>query len=215
MKTITLSSIRWTALILALLTQSAIALEFSDLANEGEIKFLKIRPDPDAYRYESRVKITHQSLQNGVVTIATCHRQLDPIRKVEIVFNEERIKKIDVKSFSKMASATVQDNRVTLMAVQRGASICIDLESRALDPLSANEFKLNAGPLMRKYLDGYLPMSATLKVDWPANLLTLEKTNPAEQDGVKIYQSHSGAQLDLTFAGKMTAQIFLKKQSSE
>ncbi len=58
-------------------------------------------------------------------------------------------------------------------------------------------------------------MSAILKVDWPENLLTLEKTNPVEQDGVKIYQSHSGAQLDLTFAGKMTAQIFLKKQSSE
>ena len=114
-----------------------------------------------------------------------------------------------------MASATVQDNRVTLMAVQRGASICIDLESRALDTLSANEFKLNAGPLMRKYLDGYLPMSAILRVDWPANLLTLEKTNPVEQDGVKIYQSHSGAQLDLTFAGKMTAQIYLKKPVSD
>jgi len=67
------------------------ALEFSDLANEGEIKYLKTRPDPGAYSYESRVMISPRSLDSGVVTIATCHRQLDPIRKVVIVFNENRI----------------------------------------------------------------------------------------------------------------------------
>lgn len=189
------------------------ALEFSDLAAEGEIKFLKQRPDPGAYRYESRVKISEQSLENGLVTIATCHHQLDPIRKVVIVFNEDRIRKITVKSLSKMASAEVKNNRVTLTDVEQGASICIDLESKALDQLSAHEFKLNAGPLMRRYFDGYLPMSAVLRVDWPADLLFLEKTNPVEQDGVQIYQGNDGVQLQLTFSGKMTAQIFLKRKT--
>ncbi len=194
-------------------SNASMALEFSDLAQEGEIKYLKQRPDPGAYRYESRVKITPQSLDNGVVTIATCHHQLDPIRKVVIVFNEERIRSIAVKSLEKMASAEVNNNRVTLTDVERGASICIDLESRALDQLSQNEFKLNAGPLMRRYFDGYLPMSATLRVDWPANLLTVQKTNPIPQDGVKIYQGNDGVQLELTFAGKMTAQVFLQRQN--
>lgn len=188
------------------------ALEFSDIANEGEIKYLKTRPDPGAYSYESRVKISPESLDSGIVTIATCHRQLDPIRKVVIIFNENRIKKITVKSLEKMNSAEVKDNRVTLTDVERGASICIDLESRALDQLSQNEFKLNAGPLMRRYFDGYLPMTATLRVDWPDHLLTVQKTNPVPQDGVQVYQGKDGVQLELTFSGKMTAQVFLRRQ---
>lgn len=188
------------------------ALEFSDIANEGEIKYLKTRPDPGAYSYQSRVKISPESLDSGIVTIATCHRQLDPIRKVVIIFNENRIKKITVKSLEKMNSAEVKDNRVTLTDVERGASICIDLESRALDQLSQNEFKLNAGPLMRRYFDGYLPMTATLRVDWPDHLLTVQKTNPVPQDGVQVYQGKDGVQLELTFSGKMTAQVFLRRQ---
>jgi hypothetical protein len=187
------------------------ALEFSDIANEGEIKYLKTRPDPGAYSYESRVMISPQSLDSGVVTIATCHRQLDPIRKVVIVFNENRIKNITVKSLEKMNSAEVKDNRVTLTDVERGASICIDLESRALDKVSSEQYTLNAGPLMRRYFDGYLPMSAALRVDWPKNMLTLEKTFPVAQDGVQIKQGIDGVQLDMIFAGKMTAQIHLKK----
>lgn len=194
-----------------LVTHSLAALEFSDIANEGEIKYLKTRPDPGAYSYESRVMISPQSLDSGIVTIATCHRQLDPIRKVVIVFNENRIKKITVKSLEKMTSAEVKDNRVTLTDVERGASICIDLESKALDRVSQEQYMLNAGPLMRRYFDGYLPMSAVLRVDWPKNMLMLEKTFPVAQDGVKVHQGIDGVQLDMIFAGKMTAQIHLKK----
>jgi len=188
-----------------------VALDFSDIANEGEIRFLKTRPDPGAYSYESRVKISPQSLDSGVVTIATCHRQLDPIRKVVIVFNENRIKKITVKSLEKMNSAEVKGNRVILTDVERGASICIDLESRALDKVSPEQYTLNAGPLMRRYFDGYLPMSAVLRVDWPKNMLALERTFPVAQDGVNIKQGADGVQLDMIFAGRMTAQIHLKK----
>jgi hypothetical protein len=48
-------------------------------------------------------------------------------------------------------------------------------------------------------------------VDWPQNLLTLEKTNPVQQEGVNVYQGNDGVQLEMTFAGKLTAQIYLKK----
>lgn len=199
------------SLLLLTLISPAHALEFSDIANEGQIKFLRERPDPGAYNYSSRVKITEASLNTGVVTIATCHYQLDPIRKVVIVFNENRIRKISIKSLDMMSAAEVKDNRVTLVDVERGASICIDIESKALDRLSNNQFRLNAGPLMRQYFDGYLPMTAKLRVDWPKDLMVVEKTNPVKQDGVNIYQGHDGVQLEMNFAGKLTAQIYLKK----
>jgi hypothetical protein len=201
------------ALLTALLFCSASvwALEFSDIATEGQIKYLKERPDPGAYSYESRVKITPASLESGSVQIATCHYQLDPIRKVVIVFNPNRIQAIAVKSLDKMASAEVKNNQVVLTDVERGASICIDLQSKALDQVGVSQYRLNAGPLMRRYLDGYLPMAAKIRVDWPANMLTVDKTTPSEKEGIQVVQGNDGVQLDMIFAGKMTAQIDLKK----
>jgi hypothetical protein len=190
---------------------SAWALDFSDIATEGQIKYLKERPDPGAYSYESRVKITAASLESGSVQIVTCHYQLDPIRKVVIVFNPNRIQAIAVKSIDKMASAEVKNNQVVLTDVERGASICIDLQSKALDQVGGGQYRLNAGPLMRRYLDGYLPMAAKIRVDWPANMLTVEKTTPSEKEGIQVVQGNDGVQLDMIFAGKMTAQIDLKK----
>lgn len=190
---------------------SAFALEFSDIAAEGQIKYLKERPDPGAYSYESRVKITAASLESGSVQIATCHYQLDPIRKVVIVFNPNRIQAIAVKSIDRMASAEVKNNQVVLTDVERGASICIDLQSKALDQVGAGQYRLNAGPLMRRYLDGYLPMAAKIRVDWPSNMLTVEKTAPSEKEGIQVVRGNDGVQLDMVFAGKMTAQIDLKK----
>ena len=201
------------ALLTALLffNASAWALDFSDIATEGQIKYLKERPDPGAYSYESRVKITAASLESGSVQIATCHYQLDPIRIVVIVFNPSRIQAIAVKSLDKMASAEVKNNQVVLTDVERGASICIDLQSKALDQVGAGQYRLNAGPLMRRYLDGYLPMAAKIRVDWPTNMLTVEKTTPSEKEGIQVVQGNDGVQLDMIFAGKMTAQIDLKK----
>ena len=197
--------------ILLFCSASVFALEFSDIATEGQIKFLKERPDPGAYSYESRVKITAASLESGSVQIATCHYQLDPIRKVVIVFNPNRIQAIAVKSIDKMASAEVKNNQVVLTDVERGASICIDLQSKALDQVGAGQYRLNAGPLMRRYLDGYLPMAAKIRVDWPTNMLTVEKTAPSEKEGIQVVQGNDGVQLNMIFAGKMTAQIDLKK----
>lgn len=196
---------------LCLMAIPVAALEFSDIASEGEIKFLKERPDPGAYSFQSRVKITPSSLENGSVDIATCHIQLDPIRKVVIVFNPERVQAIAVKSMSKIASAEIKGNQVTLSDVERGATVCIDLRSRALDKIADSTYQLNAGPLMRRYFDGYLPMSAQLRVDWPKDMFAVQSTLPEQKEGVQVLEGNDGMQLDVTFAGKMTAQIVLRK----
>ena len=70
-------------------------------------------------------------------------------------------------------------------------------------------WRLHAGPLMRRYLDGYLPMQARLAFQWPEGLLRLQRTTPAGQPGVTVHSNHSGAQLDLVFAGRMTATLDL------
>jgi hypothetical protein len=194
-----------------LMVMPVAALEFSDIASEGEIKFLRERPDPGAYSFQSRVKITPTSLENGIVDIATCHIQLDPIRKVVIVFNPGRVQAIVIKSMNRVASAEIKGNEVTLTDVERGATVCIDLRSRALDKITDLTYQLNAGPLMRRYFDGYLPMSAQLRVDLPKDMFSVESTLPEKREGVQVVEGSDGMQLDVIFAGKMTAKIVLKQ----
>lgn len=186
------------------------SLEFSDIAHEGQLRFLAVHPDPNSYRYTSRVRITEDSLTSGVVTLTTCHHQLDPIRKVVIAFNPTRLQLLEIRSASGMGTVDIEDHRVVMTDVTRGAEICIDLQSKALDRLDAQHYRLQAGPLMRRYFDGYLPMQATLRFEWPAAKLQLKETNPAPQPGVKLMQDSGAAELDITFAGRLLANIDLQ-----
>ena len=119
---------------MVVMARPLMALDFSDIAREGELRFLTVNPDPEAYRYEARVSLTRQSLETGLVESATCHRRLDPIRKVVIAFNPDRLQTLSVAEFSGIGDVQIEGHLITLTAVERGASICITVSSHALDP---------------------------------------------------------------------------------
>lgn len=197
------------ALLVFALPLAAQALELSDVAREGELRFLSERPDPGAYHYASQVEISDDSLSSGVVRLTTCHHQLDPNAKIVIAFNPQRVQRIEIASTEGVESAQVQGHMVELTQVKRGGSACINLTSKALERVDEHTWRLHAGPLMRRYLDGYLPMQARLAFQWPDGLLRLRDTQPAGQPGVTVNNSRTGAQLDLVFAGRMTATLDL------
>lgn len=187
------------------------SLEFSDIAKEGELIYLAKHPEPNSYHYESRVHLTESSLGDGIVSLSTCHFQLDPIRKVVIAFNPDRLKNLTVENHSGIESIQADQHRVTLINVKKGAQICIGIQSKALDITSdQGVYRLQAGPLMRRYFDGYLPMSAKLKVSWPENLLKVKTTEPAEQPGVVIASDAKGVEMQITFAGRFKGHFTLE-----
>jgi hypothetical protein len=188
----------------------ASSLEFSDIAQEGQLRFLTVHPEPNTYRYESRVRITEDSLVSGVVSLVTCHYQLDPIRKVVILFNPNRLQTIEVREASGIGGLEVEGHRVIMSDVKRGAMVCIDLQSKALDRIDDTTYRLQAGPLMRRYFDGYLPMQAKLSFEWPGHRVSLKQTNPEPQPGVKLMQDSDRAELDIIFAGRLLANIDLQ-----
>lgn len=190
-------------------SQASLALEFSDIAQEGQLRFLETNPNPQAYRYESRVTITEDSVRTGIVSLTTCHYQLDPIRKVVIAFNPKRLQALEIASASGMGGLDVKGHHVEMLDVQRGASICIDLQSKALDQIDDTTYRLHAGPLMRRYFDGYLPMQATLRFEWPGGQMALKEISPSPQPGVRLLQEPGQAQLDIIFAGRLSANIDL------
>jgi hypothetical protein len=42
-------------------------------------------------------------------------------------------------------------------------------------------------------------------------MFAVQSTLPEKKEGVQVLEGNDGMQLDVTFAGKMTAQIILKK----
>lgn len=206
---------QWMTALIALLVLAAppaFALDFEDIAREGEIRFLAQHPEPQTYRYESHVSVDEASLSSGIVGIATCHHQLDPIRKVVIAFNPKRLLSLSVVSHTGIEKVEQDGHQVVLTQVNRGASICINLSSQALDAVGPNQWQLHAGPLMRRYLDGYLPMQASLKVYWPEGLLALKAAQPSSQPGVTIRSTSSGTEMDLIFAGRFKGSLLLAKE---
>lgn len=188
------------------------ALEFSDIAQEGELRFLAQHPEPDSYRYESRVRVGADSFDSGIIELSTCHYQLDPIRKIVIAFNPNRLQDLSIKSTQGIGAVEIKGHHVVMADVQRGASICIDLRSKALDRIDQQTYRLQAGPLMRRYLDGYLPMQAKLTFEWPEAMAALHQTQPVPQPGVKLSQHAAGAELTMVFAGRLLAAIDLRRK---
>jgi hypothetical protein len=135
---------------------------------------------------------------------------LDP-QTIVIQFNPERVQHIRIAAFDGMADAKVEGHKVELRDVQRGASICIDLRSRVLDEQSPGQWRLRAGPLMRRYLDGYLPMQAQLQVQWPEGLLKVATQEPINQDGAQLNARSDGATWQLTFAGRLNTHMVLQR----
>lgn len=185
-------------------------LSLDDVVTGQTLRFLAERPDPDAYWYASTVHITPESLGTGVVRIETCHHRLDAISRIVIAFNADRVQSLHVSSSSGMDKAEVVGKRVELTGVKTGGSVCVDVTSRALDREGAGRWRLQAGPLMRRYLDGYLPMRAQLQVRWPPGLLQVLETEPAVQPGVVLSrEGDTAATLDVTFAGRLMPRFTL------
>lgn len=202
----------WPTLI-RMLPSPAAALDFSDIAREGQLRFLTANPDPGSYSYDSRVSISEESFDTGVVSLQTCHRKLDPIRKIVIAFNPKRLMALEIASAEGMGTVEIKGHHVEMTNVTRGASICINLQSKALDRIDEQTYRLQAGPLMRRYLDGYLPMQANLRFEWPKDSLRLKSTNPAPQPGVRLHSEDSNAELDMVFAGRLLANIDLVRSA--
>ncbi len=181
-------------------------LEFDDIAREGELRLLAERPDPEAYAYRAETWLDEESLRTGMVRVYTCHLRLDPNPRVVVLFSRERVQSIRIVEVEGVERAAVDGHRVELAGVQRGARVCVELLSRALDPVGEGRWRLHAGPLMRRYLDGYLPMEADLALHWPAGLLRVAAVEPQPQPGVRLHVQADGASLRLTFAGRLAAR---------
>ncbi len=177
--------------------------------NEGELEILDKAPAESAHYHHNRMFIDEHSLRTGWVRMHQCHTDLDSVSAMQIVYNEDRIRNINVLSFNNMTSAWVEGNTVQLTDVGAHSQVCISADTRALSH-SEQGYTLKNGPFMRRFLDGFYPMRVRLEVHYPAAQLELAGTQPVPP---KLHDSNAGyVDIDIWIVGKLFTELLFKQK---
>lgn len=180
--------------------------------NEGDLKFL-VRPvDGPVHHHSSHITISEESLTDGWILMEQCHTNLDRVPELQIVFNTERTRGLEVVSFENIGEAFAQGHTVQLRDIGTSSRICVRTESRALHLNGGGEFELRNGPFMRRFLDGYYPLRLSLSIDYPGSLRLADFT-PASQPGFAPIEGAGRIEVDTLFEGRLHTRFrFFSRQ---
>ncbi|MES9836376.1 MAG: alpha/beta hydrolase [Candidatus Thiodiazotropha sp.] len=187
----------------------------TEAVNEGELEFLDTPPAEPVHHHINRIQIGVDSLRDGWVDLHQCHRHLDPVPLLEIVYHPRRIRRIELLSMENIGSGQVEGSSIVLRDIQRHASICLQAESRSLHILGGDRYQLRNGPYMRKFLDGYYPMRLTLEVDYPADLLDYTALRPLPLDAGRPPPKQGNLYWDGWFQGRLYTEIEFRTSSTD
>ncbi len=177
--------------------------------NEGELAFLMQPPEKMVHHHHNHITLVSSSLVDGWVTLHQCHKHIDPVAELQIVYNEGRIKNLSIDTYSNINQVWVEAHTVQRRGIHQGASLCIDASTKALTMNQDGTYSLHNGPFLRKFLDGYYPMHVTLDIEYPQDCLNLKETTPAHQKGFNVTVERNRVHIDTWFEGRlMTEFIF-------
>ncbi|WP_316367646.1 hypothetical protein [Candidatus Thiodiazotropha sp. CDECU1] len=153
-----------------------------EAVNEGELEFLHTPPAEPVHHHINRIQINVDSLDHGWVELHQCHRHLDPVPHLEIVYHPQRIRQIELVRVENIGSSRVIGSSIELRDIRHGATVCLRAETQSLHKLAKGGYQLRNGPYMRRFLDGYFPMQLSLHVDYPAKLIRFTGMRPLPVD---------------------------------
>lgn len=174
-----------------------------DAVSEGELRFVSAERALDTHRHVNQIRIGAESLSDGWIDLTQCHENLDAVRAAQIVFNAETIRDLEVVSADRIGRVWVEGASVQLSEVSPDASLCIRGRSRAFYDLGEGRFRLRNGPYMRRFLDGYYPMSVVLDVSYPEDRLVLVQHQPLTQPGFEVRTGSGHVEVDAAFEGRL------------
>lgn len=174
--------------------------------NSGDLEFLTTPPQKPAHHHHNRITIGPDSLIDGWVGLKQCHSHLDAVSRSEILFREDRIRDLRITLAEGIGHARVEGPSIQLWNVGKGARLCLEAESRALN-LRDDDYVLRNGPYMRRFLDGYYPMHLTLSVRWPRGLMRLDSVAPAPQPGLAVNAQPGHVEVDTWFSGRLITEL--------
>lgn len=181
-------------------------LERAAQVNEGGLTFL---PDPGGkplHHHSNHITIGEGSLGDGWVLLEQCHTHLDRVPAVQIVFNAQNTRALEVTATENIGEAFVDGHTVQLRDVGHASRVCIRARSRALWKTEDGGFELRNGPFMRRFLDGYYPLRLSLRIDYP-DAWRLAGFSPDEQTGFSPRRNPGRVELDTVFEGRLNTRF--------
>lgn len=175
--------------------------------SDGELILLPSPPDQPVHHHQNKLRITHDSLNDGWVSLEQCHRQLDPVPETQIVYHAKRIRNIQLLSTENISRAWIEGPSVQLIDVGKQAEICLRAESLALTQLAKGRYRLKTGPYMRRFLDGYYPMRVSLEIDYPADALALQAFRPLPGKSGRTSRHEGYILWDSWFTGRLFTEF--------
>ena len=176
--------------------------------NEGILDFLSSPPVDRVHAHRNRITLSPASLQDGWASLYQCHESLDSVPAAQIVYDSERIRKLQVASVNGIGRAWVEGHTIQLEDVSDTAGLCIRAESRVVHRLDGGRFVVRNGPFMRRFLDGYYPMNVLLDIRLPPGDWQLEKSRPRVQPGFEVVSRSDGLSAEAWFEGKLVTEFY-------
>jgi hypothetical protein len=181
--------------------------------SEGELEFLATPPAEPVHHHENHIRILPESLESGWVLLKQCHRHLDRVPLLEIVYHPDRIRNIRIISSRHIDHSRVIDAGVELRGIHADALICLSAESRALHRLAEERLLLRNGPYMRRFLDGYYPLHLSMEIDYPAQLLSLQSVSPQTPDAPAYAREAGKLRWEAWFRGRLYTEITFSRKA--
>lgn len=183
--------------------------------NEGELEFLAEPASKVEHVQSMEVLLTSESINSGWGVVNQCHRNLDSVPSLEIVFHRQRIRKLQVVKYQNMRHAEVIGHRVLVSDIQPGSEICLSAESRILHPRKNDSalqlFDMVNGPFMRRFLDGYYPITLQLQVKYPPTMLEIRDIQPGSQPGWNIRYDTGLIGMAGRFEGRLKTKLLFAR----
>lgn len=183
----------------------------SDTVNEGNLVFLPRLPDRSVHHQHNHIVIGDRSLVDGWIDLTQCHDRLDAVPRSQVVFNRERSRALRITRAEGIGQAWVEGNTVQLADTQRGAQLCVRVESQSLEPDGEGGFALRTGPYMRRFLDGYYPMHVATRVTLDTTRLRYASATPGTQPGFAVWQSDNDIHFDAIFEGRLVTRLLFRR----
>lgn len=182
-----------------------------DLVSEGELRFLTNDSTDKKHSHYNQITITKHSLETGWSFLSQCHNNLDALNAVQITFNEKTTRNYQIESYSKIGRVWIDNSNFELEDVEKGAVVCLKLETKNIHREKNGNYLVINGPYMRRFLDGYYPLNVNLVVIYPCDLIQFVRAKHPAQPGFEIDTMKEGNEcrvdVNAHFEGKLYTRL--------
>jgi len=179
--------------------------------NEGQLEFISVVADKAEHEQSMQIAVTEETIDSGWAVIKQCHKNLDQVEKLEIVFHRHRVRNLQVLNYKNIGKAWAVVDRVKVRNIQSGSFICLQAESLIFrenaGQARSRTYEMVNGPFMRRFFDGYYPLTLSLDISYPVDRLRLVSVSPEAQPGWKIRYDAGRIFLNGRFEGKLSTRI--------